>query len=198
MKWVDILRFPLEFGDENVGSKMKAQGGVWSSASIASLQLGPGLCEGRGMEYSQVGRRELTPDDDKWGVTEMKLSGSSPAAFRADSLCGLFPPCLYENILLLGLHALCDLVNSLTLSCKYEAIKVCFSCIFTCVSNETLDRGQCCPEELGSPGDFSTVVSSGRRQQVREGNKTVLFWVPGASTLRAFTNNQGRLWVSEV
>lgn len=41
-------RFPLEFGDENVGSKMKAQGEVWSSVSVASLQLGPGLCEGRG------------------------------------------------------------------------------------------------------------------------------------------------------
>lgn len=41
-------RFPLEFGDEKVGSKMKAQGGVWSGVCVASLQLDAGLCEGRG------------------------------------------------------------------------------------------------------------------------------------------------------
>lgn len=41
-------RFPLELGDEDVGSKMKAQGGAWSSVSVALLQLGPGLSEGRG------------------------------------------------------------------------------------------------------------------------------------------------------
>ena len=116
----------------------------------------------------------------------MKLSGSSPADFRADSSSGCwlissasysFPPCLYSMKTSCYLvYMLCvTLVNSLTSGCKYEAIKVCFSCIFTCVSNETQTEDSAAQRSCDPPGDFSTVVSSGRRQQVREGNKTVLF-----------------------
>ena len=58
-------RFQLEFGDEKVGSKMKAQGGVWSSVCFASLQLGPGLCEGRGSGIQSSREKRA----DSWMMT---------------------------------------------------------------------------------------------------------------------------------
>ena len=141
------------------------------------------------MEYSPVGRRELTPGwwqvrahrDETFRLQSCRLQSGQLIWLLVYIFCILLlsTVSLPMKTSCYLVYMLCvTLVKSLTSSCKYEAIKVCFSCIFTCVSNETQTEDSAAQRSCDPPGDFSTVVSSGRRQQVREGNKTVLFWVP--------------------
>lgn len=111
--------------------KPRVESGV---LSVALLQLGPGLCEEEVVEYSPVGRRELTPGwwqvrvhrDETFRLQSCSLQSRHIVWLLDYIFCILlFPLCLYSMKASCYLvYMLCvTLVNSLTSSCKYEAIK---------------------------------------------------------------------------